>query len=106
MRRFRERAAEQCTKGNLDNKDEIKTSVLEIISGNKVKDEIREGEKAGIFLKETNFYGEKGGQVGDNGVLIKEGKITAEVADAVDVAGRILHHIVMKEGILKKSDIV
>ncbi|MFC1624544.1 alanine--tRNA ligase, partial [Candidatus Omnitrophota bacterium] len=59
-----------------------------------------------VFLEKTNFYGEKGGQVGDAGWLIKDDKVTAEVLDAIDIAGRIQHEIKMKKGQLKEGDIV
>ncbi len=75
----------------VEGKEEIETEVLQV-SGNVV------------FLKETNFYGEKGGQVGDTGELIKSGKVVAEVIDAVDVAGRVQHEIKAEKSILKPGD--
>ncbi len=75
----------------VENEEELETEVLQI-SG------------ASIFLKKTNFYGEKGGQVGDTGVLIKNGKIIAEVTNAIDLAGRIQHQVKMKKGALKPGD--
>ena len=75
----------------IENKEEIETEVLQV-SGDVV------------FLKETNFYGEKGGQVGDTGELIKDGKVVAEVMNAVDVAGRVQHEIRAKKSALKPGD--
>jgi alanyl-tRNA synthetase len=77
----------------VEDKEEIETKVL-------LK------EKDNIFLEKTNFYGEKGGQVGDTGWLIKDNKIIADVIDAVDIAGRVQHKLKMKKGVLKTGDIV
>jgi len=59
-----------------------------------------------VFLERTNFYGQKGGQVGDRGVLLKNGKIVAEVIDAIDIAGKIVHKVKMEKGVLRVGDIV
>jgi alanyl-tRNA synthetase len=59
-----------------------------------------------IFLERTNFYGEKGGQVGDTGVLLKDGKVVAEVTNAIDITGRVQHQIKMQNAILNVGDIV
>ncbi|MFC1666720.1 alanine--tRNA ligase [Candidatus Omnitrophota bacterium] len=75
----------------IEDKEEMETEVLQI-TGN------------AIFLKETNFYGEKGGQVGDSGWLIRDGKVVADVINAIDVAGRVQHEIKAKEKGLKIGD--
>ena len=59
-----------------------------------------------IFLEKTNFYGEKGGQIGDTGTLLKDGKVIAEVVNAIDIAGRVQLLVKMKKGALKSGDIV
>ncbi|HAZ10953.1 MAG TPA: alanine--tRNA ligase [Candidatus Omnitrophica bacterium] len=88
----------------IEDKEEIMTHVLQIVSDGNLKNEIKKKEKGSIFLKETNFYGEKGGQAGDRGELLKDGKIMASVINAIDVAGRTQHEIEMKEDILKTGD--
>ncbi|OIO34424.1 MAG: alanine--tRNA ligase [Candidatus Omnitrophica bacterium CG1_02_40_15] len=88
----------------IEDKEEIETHVLQIVSDGNLKNEIEEKEKGSIFLKETNFYGEKGGQAGDRGELLKDGKIIASVINAIDVAGRTQHEIEIKGGILKAGD--
>ncbi|MFC1621225.1 alanine--tRNA ligase [Candidatus Omnitrophota bacterium] len=75
----------------VENEEELETEVLQV-SGDSV------------FLKKTNFYGEKGGQIGDTGALIKNGKVIAEVINAIDLAGRVQHQVKMKEGTLKAGD--
>nr|MBU1328208.1 alanine--tRNA ligase [Candidatus Omnitrophota bacterium] len=88
----------------IEDKEDIRTRVLQIVSDGNLKNEIEKKGKGSIFLKETNFYGEKGGQVGDKGWLLKDGKITANVTNALDIAGRTQHEIEMKDGILKAGD--
>ena len=90
----------------IEDKEEIKTQVVQIISNGNLKNEIGKKDKAGIFLKETVFYGEKGGQVGDKGLILKDGKVIANVINTIDVAGRTQHEIEMKDGILKTGDSV
>jgi len=87
-----------------EDKEALATEVIQIVSEGILKSEIKKGDKGGIFLKETNFYGEKGGQVGDKGALLKDGKIIAVVTNAIDVAGRTQHEIEIKEGVLKTGD--
>jgi len=90
----------------IEDKQEVKAEVLQIVAGNKTKPHLSKDEKGSIFLKKTNFYGEKGGQVGDKGVLLKNGNIIADVIDAIDVAGRVQHEVKVKKDALKVGDIV
>ncbi|MDO8602546.1 MAG: alanine--tRNA ligase [Candidatus Omnitrophota bacterium] len=90
----------------IEDKEDIKTQVVQIISEGDLKNEIGKRDKASIFLKETVFYGEKGGQVGDKGVILKDEKIIADVINVIDIAGRAQHEIEMKEGVLKTGDSV
>jgi len=90
----------------MEDRLEIKTKVLRIISGDEIREKIGKGEKGSVFLKETTFYGEKGGQVGDKGVVLKNGIVVGEITDAVDVAGIVKHAVRMKNGILKVGDVI
>ncbi len=80
----------------IDDKEEIETEVLLVSPVSRAE--------ARVFLRETNFYGEKGGQQGDRGVLIKDGREAAIVTDAADVAGRTLHKVRITEKGLNKGD--
>jgi len=104
--KIEDKVAMEIVEAPIEHQDEIETQVLEIIIGNAKKNEIKKGEKGSIFLQKTNFYGEKGGQVGDTGVLIKDKENIADVINAKDIIGRVLHEIEMKEGVLKRQDIV
>ncbi len=81
----------------------LETDIKAIISGGKEKDFIAEGENADIVTSETPFYAEKGGQVGDTGVITAEGAIF-EVEDTIyPVNGLIVHRGKMLRGALKKD---
>jgi alanyl-tRNA synthetase len=53
-------------------KDLLETEVVAIIKNNNSIDCASGGEKVEIILKETPFYGEKGGQIGDKGTMKTE----------------------------------
>ena len=84
--------------------DKINAEVLKIIVGNSEKPEIKKDEEGIVIFQETNFYGEKGGQVGDKGEFLKNSRVVAEVLNAVDIGGRIQHLVKIKEGGIKTGD--
>ncbi|MDW7672535.1 MAG: alanine--tRNA ligase, partial [Bacillota bacterium] len=59
-----------------------------------------------IILSETPFYGESGGQVGDQGIL-KGDSFTGRVVDTRKNADDVIFHVVeVEEGLLSKGDTV
>ncbi|MCX5693430.1 MAG: alanine--tRNA ligase [Candidatus Omnitrophica bacterium] len=84
--------------------EKIEAEVFKIIAGNAEKSEIKKDEDGIIIFEETNFYGEKGGQVGDKGAFLKNSKVVAEVLNAVDIGGRVQHLIKVREGSIKTGD--
>jgi alanyl-tRNA synthetase len=69
-----------------------------------IANELVDGQNGEIILGNTPFYGEKGGQVGDRGV-IKTEKATFVVEDTqIPLEGLIIHSGKIKEGIIKTSD--
>jgi alanyl-tRNA synthetase len=84
---------------------EESAKVLAILKDGKEVAEAAEGDSVEVLLDQTPFYGESGGQVGDNGVL--EGKgIEVEVLDTIKRAGGdlTLHRGKVSQGVLKTGE--
>ena len=77
--------------------------VLAIISGSKGVTEAKEGQEVDVILDQTPFYAEKGGQVGDSGMMKGE-HLIADVRDTLTLADMAVHRIKIKRGTLKNSD--
>lgn len=76
-----------------------------IVDGNEV-DRIEVGQKAEIVLNQTSFYGESGGQAGDQGFLAGDG-FEFIVEDVKKRVGDLHVHIgSLKSGCLRLDDIV
>jgi alanyl-tRNA synthetase len=66
----------------------------------------RLGDHVGLVLSSTPFYGEKGGQVGDTGVITTQ-RACFEVTDTkTPVEGLIIHEGVLAEGAIAAGDTV
>ncbi|QEM69449.1 alanine--tRNA ligase [Geobacter sp. FeAm09] len=78
--------------------------VLAIVRDGVEVDSAAAGESVGIITETTPFYGDSGGQKGDEGV-ISTGNAHLEVrATSRPYPDLIVHHGVVKEGALKKGD--
>jgi alanyl-tRNA synthetase len=76
----------------------INTNIISLIVNGKSVENMKAGETGEVFLKETPFYAESGGQVGDTGSLISN-KGEAEVVDTKKVMqGVILHKVNVSAG--------
>ena len=73
--------------------------------GSNKHNQIRENQEGLIVLKETPFYAESGGQVGDTGYLKKEESIF-EVHDTQKKGDIYLHLGIVKSGTFKKDETV
>ncbi|XP_020285640.1 alanine--tRNA ligase, cytoplasmic isoform X2 [Pseudomyrmex gracilis] len=69
-------------------------------------DEVSSGEEVGILLDKTNFYAEQGGQIYDEGFLVKVDDEATEIRiKNVQVRGGYVLHIgTVGEGTLRKGD--
>ncbi len=84
-----------------------KTEILAIIKGNKETEKAEEGEEVEIVLRETPFYPEGGGQVGDSGIIESENGSLLLVTDTQKpVESIIIHRARVVKGIFSKGEVV
>jgi alanyl-tRNA synthetase len=78
--------------------------VTGLLKGGESASSAQEGDHIGLVLSSTPFYGEKGGQVGDTGVITTPGA-RFEVTDTkTPVEGLIIHEGVLVEGAIAAGD--
>ena len=84
----------------------LNTKVLSLFKDNESADGLNKDDEGIIVLKETPFYGESGGQIGDIG-LISMDNFKAEVKDTVHTKGGLtLQKVKVLEGKLSLGDMV
>lgn len=82
----------------------VETSILHIIDGETLRNEVLEGEEVQLILKETPFYAESGGQVADTGYIFSN-EMKAKVTDVQTTPnGQHLHSVKVESGTLRKDD--
>lgn len=68
------------------------SEILVLTDEERIRDQLGEGEKGTIFVKETPFYPTMGGQVGDIGTITADGSVFV-VEDTVKLHGDKIGHI-------------
>ncbi|MGP4107180.1 alanine--tRNA ligase [Virgibacillus sp. L01] len=77
---------------------ETDTTITAIVSGSDVVDKATAGEEVMLFLQETPFYAESGGQTADNGWIYTD-TASAYVEDVQkDPKGQHIHRVRVKDG--------
>ncbi|MDM7920718.1 MAG: alanine--tRNA ligase [Pyrinomonadaceae bacterium] len=80
------------------------SEVIAIVKGDTRVDSIGEGEEGLIVLRDTPFYAESGGQMGDSGVLFNT-EANLKVFDTFSpLSGLILHKAKVENGSLRVGD--
>ncbi len=78
--------------------------VAGLVKDGKEVAELKKGESGAVIVNQTPFYGELGGQVGDQGEIRRDG-LRAAVTDTQKKAGDLFAHVVnVGEGALKVGD--
>ncbi|XP_046821059.1 alanine--tRNA ligase, cytoplasmic [Vespa crabro] len=69
-------------------------------------EEVHSGQEIGILLDKTNFYAEQGGQIYDEGFLVKvdDEETEIRITNVQVRGGYVLHIGTVGEGVLKKGD--
>ncbi|MDQ2907787.1 MAG: alanine--tRNA ligase [Candidatus Eremiobacteraeota bacterium] len=82
--------------------------VVSIVRDGLAVDSATDGDQAAIVLDRTSFYPEKGGQIGDHGVLQFVGAdrriATFLVGDTQSAGDAIVHHGIMRDGAISVGD--
>ncbi|KAK3086415.1 hypothetical protein FSP39_018170 [Pinctada imbricata] len=81
--------------------------VIALRRGKEFVEEVMSGEECGVLLDRTNFYAEQGGQIYDEGYMVKENDADTEfnVKNVLVRAGYVLH-VGEIEGTLRVGDVV
>ena len=80
--------------------------VVAILKDGELVDELREGERGTVILDRTPFYPEKGGQVGDTGI-IEGNSCYCLVEDTQNLTENLIgHETLVKKGVLRKGEFV
>ncbi|MBC8588473.1 alanine--tRNA ligase [Paratissierella segnis] len=81
----------------------LETEIISLIKDNTKVNELSRFEEGVVILKETPFYGESGGQVGDKGKISGD-NFTLEVLDTKLYDDLRLHNVKVVEGEVKLGD--
>ncbi|MFO1257808.1 MAG: alanine--tRNA ligase [Gammaproteobacteria bacterium] len=84
---------------------EDQSNIVVVLKDNQPCDTLKQGEKGAIVLATTPFYGESGGQVGDQGVLVTGGA-RFQVEDTHKASEAIVHYGHVISGVLKQGETV
>jgi alanyl-tRNA synthetase len=80
------------------------SEVIALVRDDKRVEEIKEGEEGLVVLKDTPFYAESGGQVGDSGVLFNADAQLKVQDTFAPISGIVLHKSKVESGSLKVGD--
>lgn len=79
------------------------SKILKLIKGDEIVPFAVEGDQVEVITEKTPFYGEAGGQVGDQGVIFQEG-FSLEVEETLKPMEEfIVHQVKVKRGVVKEG---
>ncbi|MDR0695233.1 MAG: alanine--tRNA ligase [Holosporales bacterium] len=89
-------------------KDSLESNVLAIVKDGQVADVAQANDVVFVITRETPFYAESGGQIGDIGQVTIPSCTTCLVAvtDTKNIGGIIAHECIVRSGAIRIGDIV
>ncbi|MGL5151091.1 MAG: alanine--tRNA ligase [Clostridium sp.] len=81
------------------------STVIVLATDEEFVNELSQGNKGYLLTKETPFYAEMGGQIGDNGEILGAGFKCKVYNTKKNVGGRTIHYIEVLEGTVKVNDV-
>jgi len=82
-----------------------KAEVVAIFKEGEKVHEVKEGEVVEVFLKESPFYGEQGGQIGDAGTL-ESRSVRVHIEDTRHLGETLVHRGKVEKGTLRNGEFV
>lgn len=89
-----------------DERSSYPTEVLAILTGGARVEALQEGESGFVFLKETPFYAEMGGQIGDQGVITAYNVVAKVLKTISPINGLTVHEVEIESGVLNTKQAV
>ena len=87
--------------------DKAEARVLAILKQGQLIDEAKAGDEIAVIANQTPFYGESGGQMGDQGHLVSENNCRMDITDTLKPLGLlVVHYGKIKGGQLKVQDYI
>jgi alanyl-tRNA synthetase len=76
---------------------ESEGEIVALLHGDASVDHLDAGQRGGIILDRTSFYGERGGQIGDRGTIVHD-EFTFDVQDVQHFGDAVVHYGVVTSG--------
>ncbi|MDW8433912.1 MAG: alanine--tRNA ligase [Aquificaceae bacterium] len=82
----------------------VHTEVVALVKDGELVSELKEGERGELFLRQTPFYAERGGQVGDTGTVQTQGGLFFVEDTRWGVEGLITHIGYVAKGVISVGE--
>jgi alanyl-tRNA synthetase len=85
-------------------RDEDSSKIVALVVAGALSDSAKAGDDVDVIVERTPFYGESGGQIGDQGVIETPGGRVRVTDTQKPVMGLVVHRGVVEQGSLKVSE--